>query len=175
MDKYGKFSFSYHQTPSLIISLKPYNMTLFRRKPVFGVCDQSRLKLACAAAVASYSLEILEIASICIFLSKQRITKVLIRLCRCAGWSALLLFAYGIKQVFSWRGSYVFRTPIDFASASDKIWPHFAAMGMRRTTRSELVQMGVLRPVSTVKFLKIRTPEKCSVITLKFEQGGFIV
>ena len=48
-------------------------------------------------------------------------------------------------------------------------------MGMRRTTRSELVQMGVLRPVSTVKFLKIRTPEKCSVITLKFEQGGFIV
>ena len=41
-----------------------------------------------------------------------------------------------------------FRTPIDFASASDKIWPHFAAMGIKRTSRSELVEKGVLRPVS---------------------------
>ena len=28
---------------------------------------------------------------------------------------------------------------------------------------------------STVKILKIQTPEKFAVITLKFEQGGFIV
>ena len=37
-------------------------------------------------------------------LSKQRTTETLIRL-GCAGWSAPLLFAYGIKQVFSWCGS----------------------------------------------------------------------
>ena len=49
-----------------------------------------------------------------------------------------------------------FRTPVDFASASDKIWPHFAAMGMRRTTRSELVQMGVLRPVSNCLIINLR-------------------
>ena len=29
-----------------------------------------------------------------------------------------------------------------------KIWPHFAAMGIKRTPRSELVEKGVLRPVS---------------------------
>ena len=49
-----------------------------------------------------------------------------------------------------------FRTPVDFASASDKIWPHFAAMGMRRTSRSELVQMGVLRPVSNRLIINLR-------------------
>ena len=29
-----------------------------------------------------------------------------------------------------------------------KIWRHFAAMGINRTPRSELVEKGVLRPVS---------------------------
>ena len=33
--------------------------------------------------------------------------KALIRLRGCPGWSAPLLFAYGIKQVFSWCGSYI--------------------------------------------------------------------
>ena len=33
-----------------------------------------------------------------IILSRQRTTKALIRLCRCAGWSAPLLFAYGINR-----------------------------------------------------------------------------
>ncbi|KAK3108544.1 hypothetical protein FSP39_010240 [Pinctada imbricata] len=37
------------------------------------------------------------------------------------------------------------RTPKDFASASDKIWPHFAALGMERTHRWELVDKGVIR------------------------------
>ena len=44
-------------------------------------------------------------ASIGVVLSRKRTTKALIRLCRCAGWYAPLLFAYGIKQVFSWWGS----------------------------------------------------------------------
>ena len=42
-----------------------------------------------------------------ILLSGQRTRKVLIRLCRCAGSSTPLLFAYDIKQVFAWLGSNV--------------------------------------------------------------------
>ena len=52
------------------------------------------------------SLKDLASTSIGIILSKQRITKTLIRLPRCAGWPTSLLFAYSIKHVFSWRGSF---------------------------------------------------------------------
>ncbi|KAL5007442.1 hypothetical protein ScPMuIL_016248 [Solemya velum] len=37
------------------------------------------------------------------------------------------------------------RTAQDFASASDKIWPHFAALGLRRRSKQELMDKGVLR------------------------------
>ena len=40
------------------------------------------------------------------FCLRQRTTKALIRLRRCAGWSVPLLFAYGIKHIFSWPGSF---------------------------------------------------------------------
>ena len=43
-----------------------------------------------------------------IILSWQRTTKALIRLRGCAGWSAPLLFAYGIRHIFSWPSSHVF-------------------------------------------------------------------
>ena len=66
--------------------------------PVFRVCDQLKLKSTCSATQTSQSLEIWAIASKDIILSKQRTTKVLIRLCGCAGWSAPLLFAYGINR-----------------------------------------------------------------------------
>ena len=79
-------------------------MSHVTRKPVFGVCDQVRLKLACSATETCQGLEILVIASRGIILSRQRTTKALIRLRGCAGWSAPLLFAKQ-KQVFSWRGS----------------------------------------------------------------------
>ena len=71
-----------------------------------GICDQVKLKPACSATEASYSLETLDIASIGIILSKQRTTMVLTSLHECAGWSAPLLFAYGIRHIFSWSGSY---------------------------------------------------------------------
>ena len=53
------------------------------------VCDRVRLKPACSPTEASKSFGILkiEIRGI-ILISRQRITKMLIRLCRCAGWSA---------------------------------------------------------------------------------------
>ena len=53
------------------------------RKPGFRVCNQVILKLACSVTEAISSLEILDIASICIKLSRQRTTKVLIRLRGC--------------------------------------------------------------------------------------------
>ena len=68
------------------------------RKPVFGVSDQVRLKLACSATETSYRLEILDIETRDIILSRQRTTKVLIRLLGCTGWSASLLFVYGINR-----------------------------------------------------------------------------
>ena len=42
-------------------------------KPVFGVCDQVRLKRACSSLEASYSLEILGKSSIDTVLSKLRL------------------------------------------------------------------------------------------------------
>ena len=72
-----------------------------------GVYDRGRPKPACSATEASWSLETLDIASIHIILFKQRTTKVLIRLHGCTGWSAPLLFAYGIRLIFAWPGPYV--------------------------------------------------------------------
>ena len=71
-----------------------------------GASDQARHKPACAATEASYNLEISAIEYRDIILTKQRTTKVLIRLCGCAGWSASLLFAYDIRHIFSWPGSF---------------------------------------------------------------------
>ena len=81
----------------LKILLVPY-MSLITRKPVFGVCNQVRLKPACSATETSQCLEILDIETRGIILSKQWITMVLIRLHECAGWSAALLFVYGINR-----------------------------------------------------------------------------
>ena len=70
------------------------------RKPVFGVFNQVRQKPACAATEARSRLEISDIETRSIILSKQRTTKALIRMRRGAGWSAPLLFKYG-KNRFS--------------------------------------------------------------------------
>ena len=49
-----------------------YNRSLIIRKPVFGLCDQGRLKPACAATETRYRLENLTIASISITLARQQ-------------------------------------------------------------------------------------------------------
>ena len=76
------------------------DMSHVTRKPVFGVCDQVRLKPACSATEASLSPDSSDIETRSIVLSRQRTTKVLIRLRECAGWSVPLLFAYGINRFF---------------------------------------------------------------------------
>ena len=73
-----------------------HQISLVTRKSVFRV----RHKPACSASETSWCLEISAITSRGIVLSRQRKTKVLIRLRECAGWSAPLLFAWG-KNRFS--------------------------------------------------------------------------
>ena len=63
------------------------------RKPVFRVCDQLRLKLACSADETSKGLEISAVSNRGIIPSRQRTTKELIRLRE-------LLFAYGLNRSF---------------------------------------------------------------------------
>ena len=75
------------------------------RKPVFGVCDQVRLKPACSATETSHRLEISDIETRDIILSRQWTTKVLIRLCI---W---------LKQVLSWCGSYGYQNPLKIISS----------------------------------------------------------
>ena len=59
-------------------------LRLVTRKSVFGICDQVRHKPACAATEARQRLEISDIETRDIILSRQRIAKALIRLRGCA-------------------------------------------------------------------------------------------
>ena len=71
------------------------------------LCDQVTFKPACSATETSLNLEISDLETRDIILCSERTTKALIRLRECAGWSAPLLFAYGIRQVFAWPGPFV--------------------------------------------------------------------
>ena len=73
----------FHNQLLLELSLDPFNtlhMSLVTRKPVLGVCDQGKLKPVCAATEASKRLEILDMETRDIILSRQRTTNALIRL-----------------------------------------------------------------------------------------------
>ena len=78
-----------------------YDVALIRHvmtKPAFGIFDRVRLKPACSITEVSQSHEIAHIETKAIVLFRQRTTKALIRLRSCAGWSAPLLFSYGISR-----------------------------------------------------------------------------
>ncbi|CAH1789659.1 unnamed protein product [Owenia fusiformis] len=49
------------------------------------------------------------------------------------------------------------RTPKDFASASQKIWPHFAALGLKQTPKHLLIEMGIIKKVATSNSISPRT------------------
>ena len=93
-----------HKLPSEHIMSSWQYMGLAARKPVFGVSDKVRFKPIPSATEISKKIEISRVASLDIILSNKRITKALIRLRGCAGWSAPLLFAYPRKQVFTRQG-----------------------------------------------------------------------
>ncbi|XP_025094842.1 oxysterol-binding protein-related protein 1-like [Pomacea canaliculata] len=61
------------------------------------------------------------------------------------GPTVMLLLEYGAQPELPDSEG---RTPKDFASASDKIWPLFAAMGLERTTRTELIEKRIIRKES---------------------------
>ncbi|XP_052799471.1 uncharacterized protein LOC128231078 isoform X2 [Mya arenaria] len=63
------------------------------------------------------------------------------------------------------------RTPIDFASASDKIWPHFAALGVKRVSRAELVEKRVLRPASSHSAGRRARPAGQGIEMASFDRG----
>ena len=65
---------------SILFIFEPHH-----EKPVFGVSDQCRLKLAWSATEAVCGLEISDIQTRGIILSRQQTTKALIRLRGCAG------------------------------------------------------------------------------------------
>ena len=72
------------------------------RKLVLEVSDKVRLKPACSATETSQKIKIALVASLEMILSNKGITKALIRLSKCAGWSATLLFTTPKRQVFSY-------------------------------------------------------------------------
>ena len=77
-------------------------MGLVARKPVLGVPVKARFKPVSSATETIKKIEISPVASLHINFFKKRITKALIRLRGCAGWSAPLLFANPQRHV-SWR------------------------------------------------------------------------
>ena len=81
--------------------LRHLNMGLVVTKPVFGVSEKARLKPVSSATETNLKIEISLVASLDIVLYKTRITKALIRLRGCAGWSTTVLFANPRRQVFS--------------------------------------------------------------------------
>ena len=83
----------------MTISSNYYYFSLLTKKPVFRVCDQVRLKPACSAR-DKLVLKISRLPSTGIVLPRKRKTKVLNRLRGCVGWSASLLFVYGINRFY---------------------------------------------------------------------------
>ena len=81
-----------------------YKMGLDARKPVFGVSYKARLKPVSSATETRQNSEISVVASLDVILFNKRITKALIRLRVCAGWSAPMLFANHRRQVIQRRG-----------------------------------------------------------------------
>ena len=76
----------------LVLFIFPY-MGLVTTKSVFGVSDKGNFKSVCSATEASKKVEFSPVASLDMKLSKKVITKALISLRRCAGWSATVMFA----------------------------------------------------------------------------------
>ena len=108
---------SRHLTSNNVVSTSMRRkLGLVARKPVFGVSDNASFKPVSSASETSWKIEISLVISLDMMLFDKRITKALIRLRGCAGWSAPLLFANHQRQVFSRRG------PNDVALTLTRCW-----------------------------------------------------
>ena len=85
------------------------HMGLVATRHVFWVSDKATFKPVSLATGTSQKIEISPVASLHMILSTKRITKALIRLRGCAGWSAPVLFTNPRRQVFSGCGPYNIR------------------------------------------------------------------
>ena len=85
----GAFSHNCWKKPWQVLLYLGINTT----KPVFWVSDKARLKPVSWATETSWKIENLLVASLDMILSNRGITKALIKLYRCAGWSVPLLLA----------------------------------------------------------------------------------
>ena len=80
-------------------------MSHITRKPVFGVCDQVRLKLACTAIKTSKSLEISDLATIGIILSRKQANNkgtdqtLQADLLLCCAYMALVRVSHDVAQI----------------------------------------------------------------------------
>ena len=110
------------------------------------IFDQVTFKPSCSATEAT-----LDIASIHIILPKQRTTKVLIRLRGCVGWSAPLLFAYGLRHIFAWPGPYDgwFYSPFNSVSI-------ISSFSLKRKQEKS----GLSRDVFSITFFYIASPNQ---------------
>ena len=94
--EFQKFSFfgSFELSPMYgpIHEIFILHMSLVAKNPVFGV-DNVIFKPICSASETSLTIEFSPEASLDMLLSNKCITKALIRLHVCAGWSAPLLFS----------------------------------------------------------------------------------
>ena len=97
------------------------DMSLVTRKPVFR---PDRYKPVCVATEARWKLEISDMETRGIILSKQQTTKVLIRLRGCTGWSAPLLFAYG-KNRFSHDAAHTKQPNYPSVHSKSLSWFHY--------------------------------------------------
>ncbi|XP_033639972.1 inversin-like [Asterias rubens] len=55
------------------------------------------------------------------------------------------------------------RTATDFASASDKIWSHFAVLGCKRTSKLDLIEKGIIKKVTAPPSASRNTPSPSSM------------
>ena len=93
-----------HETGFLLLSLIWASMPENLSSVILIV--KGRLKPLSSATETSLKIKILHVASLYTILSKKQITKALISLRLCVGWSAPLLVANLRRQVFSLRGPY---------------------------------------------------------------------
>ena len=79
--------------PLATIRQRVQNMGLDLRKSVSGISDNARHTPACSVTETSYNIEHLHEAILDIILCRKQITKALIKLHGCTGWSVPLLYA----------------------------------------------------------------------------------
>ena len=82
-------------------------MGLDATKPFIGASTKVMLIQSFSSIETSLKIETTLVTTLDMMLSNKWITKAVVKLCWCTGWSELLLFAYHPRPVFSDQGLYV--------------------------------------------------------------------